>query len=144
MTMTQLQQCAHFHICNTSFPQGRPTNLHLKWSQKQDLELRSWQYLHDSDSALGVFISRNGTSCAIAKLSLLVCILIFTTLPDLLTSVMAFMQSTLPFRQLSPSDLHIRIVPYSPALAWNNRDSILHICRGKDHTVISIVYVLTG
>jgi hypothetical protein len=77
------------------------TNLHLKWSQNQDLELGSRRDLHNSDSALGAFISHNRTSsCAIAKLSLLVCISIFTTLPDLLMSVMAYMQSTLPFRQL--------------------------------------------
>jgi hypothetical protein len=61
----------------------------LNCSQKQDLELRSWRDLRNSDSPFGAFISRNGaSSCDIAKLSLLVCILIFTMLPDLLTSVM--------------------------------------------------------
>jgi hypothetical protein len=75
MTITQLQQCVHL-------PSSGETSLHLKWAQEQDLELQSRRDLHDSDSTLGVFISRNGTSRAIAKLSLLVCIVIFTTLLD--------------------------------------------------------------
>jgi hypothetical protein len=52
-------------------------------------------------SGVGEFKSRNGTSCANAKLSLLVCILIFTTFPEPLLSVMALTQLTLFLKQLN-------------------------------------------
>ena len=52
-------------------------------------------------SGVGGFKSRNGiSSCAIARLSLLVCILMFTTFPELLLSVMARIQLTLFLKQL--------------------------------------------
>ena len=47
------------------------------------------------------FNSRSGTSsCAMAKLYLLVCILISTAFPDPLVSVMSFTQLILPLKQL--------------------------------------------
>jgi hypothetical protein len=49
-----------------------------------------------------------------------------------------------PHTRYLPSDRHIRIVPSSPVLAWNNRGSVLHTCKGKGHTVIWLVYALAG
>jgi hypothetical protein len=47
------------------------------------------------------FNLHNGTSsCAMAKLSLLVCILILATFPEPVVSAMAFAQLILPLKQL--------------------------------------------
>jgi hypothetical protein len=63
--------------------------------------VRSLLDLRSFASGVCEFNSRKGTSsCAKAKLSLLVCILIFTTFPDPLVSAMAFTQQTLPLKQL--------------------------------------------
>ena len=63
--------------------------------------MRSLLDLHSFASGVCKFNSHSRTSsCAIAKLSLLVCILIFTTFPDPLETVMAFTQLTLPLKQL--------------------------------------------
>jgi hypothetical protein len=63
--------------------------------------VRSLLDLHSFASWVDEFKSCSGTSsCAKAKLSLLVRILIFTTFPDPLVSVMAFMQLTFPLKLL--------------------------------------------
>jgi len=63
--------------------------------------VRSLLDLRGFASQFGEFNSRiSTTSCAMAKLSLLVRILIFTTFPDPLVSVMAFTQLTLPLKNL--------------------------------------------
>jgi hypothetical protein len=98
-------------------PPSGETSLHLNWSQKQDLEVRSRWDLRNSDSPLGAFISRNGTSsCAIAKLSFLVCILIFFMLPALL----AFMQIIFAFKQLY--NLYVTYIPIKNKLKYTNTE----------------------
>ena len=63
--------------------------------------MRSLFDLRGIASGICEFKSRDGTSsCAVAKLSLLVCILIFTTFPEPLLPVMALTQLTLFLKQL--------------------------------------------
>jgi hypothetical protein len=102
-------------------PSSGETNLHFSWSQKQDLELRSRRDLRKSGFTSVAFISRRGTSSsAVAQLSLLVCILTFTILHDLLVSVMAFMQPTLPFKHLY--NLFITYTPMSMKQIYTNTE----------------------
>jgi hypothetical protein len=81
------------------------------------------------------FKSHNGTSsCANAKLSLLVCILIFTTFPEPLLSVMALIQLTLFLKQLYSvysiyNPINFKQIYTRPEyVLWEDVCSLFHSC----------------